>query len=261
MEVLKFKDYNSSVLLAEDFIDNIRDLVNESDSNSDSYKKVLNKIVHDLKLKSALVLTLGAGLQAMFPIVNKLVSNMNLKIDITADTVVLMTVAGVTIAYLEEIRNQRDKRQYEADSRSMLEELKLRGIGNGIIKKIVICIKSIGNIFKIIFKNKRAIINGFFDMFGYTALALPTLNAILYMVNKYDMNIDTLPSNFLSIGIGVTTLVAKHGLNYIIDKLKSKLNINKDEIFKTIGDVKEIRYKKDKEISMSDSKTKLINEQ
>jgi hypothetical protein len=169
---------------------------------------------------------------------------MNLNIDLTPETIVLMTIAGITIAYLEEHKELEERKKLEKDAKSMLEELKLRGVGNGIVKKLVACIKSMGNIFKILFKNRRHIINGFFDMFGYTSIVIPVLNAISYMIGKYDMNLETLPSNFLSLGLGVTTLAAKHGLNYLIDLLKDKLKINKKDIFKHVNDVDDPILKK-----------------
>lgn len=239
MKVLKYEDYSKSISLGEEFLNIIgNDIINESDDST------LKKIVSDLKLNSQMILTFGVGMQAMFPIVSKLVSNMSLKIDLNQETVGLMTIAGVTIAYLEEQKETNQKRILEKDSKSMLEELKLRGVGNGIIKKIVKCIKSIGNIFKILFKNSRHVINGFFDMFGYTTIVVPVLNAISYMIGKYDMNLDNLPTNFLSLGLGVTTISAKHGINYIIDLLKDKLKINKSDILKGINDVDDPILKK-----------------
>jgi hypothetical protein len=240
MKVLRYAEYNA-VDMAQDFLNVIGNNRVDESGNNDS---IVKKIMQDLKLNYSLVLTFGVGLQAMFPIVNKLISNMNLNIDLTPETIVLMTIAGITIAYLEEHKELEERKKLEKDAKSMLEELKLRGVGNGIVKKLVACIKSMGNIFKILFKNRRHIINGFFDMFGYTSIVIPVLNAISYMIGKYDMNLETLPSNFLSLGLGVTTLAAKHGLNYLIDLLKDKLKISKNDIFKHVNDVDDPILKK-----------------
>lgn len=242
MKLLRYSEHIKTIEMAEEFLSVIgNDTINESDKVNHDF--ITKKIINDLRLNAQLALTFGPGLKAMFPVINKLVTNMNLNIDLNAETVVLMTIAGVTIAFIEEHKESHGKK-FEKDAKSMLEELKLRGVGNGIIKKIVTCIKSIGNIFKILFKNKRHVINGFFDMFGYTALVIPIINAILYMVGKYDMNLDTLPSNFLSLGLGVTTLSAKHGLNYLIDLLKDKLKLNKKDIFSGVNDIDDPILKK-----------------
>lgn len=265
MKLLRYSEHSKNIDMAEEFINIIGNTtINESENTE--YNTVLKKIISDLKLNSQMVLTFGVGLAAMFPVVNKLVANMSLNIELTPETVVLMTIAGVTIAYLEEHKELAERKKLEKDAKSMLEELKLRGVGNGIIKKLVSCIKSMGNIFKILFKNKRHVINGFFDMFGYTAIVIPVLHAISYMVGKYDMNLETLPSNFLSLGLGVTTLAAKHGLNYIVDLLKDKLKINKNDIFKHINDIDDPILKKYPhpeyiDVEYDDEENKLIKEQ
>jgi len=242
MKILKYSSYSESIDMAEKFLDAIgEDIINESDTAADNYKQVIDKIVKDLKLNGQLVLTFGAGMTALFPLMAKLVTN--LKIEINIDTIALITLASVTIAYLEEHKESKLRGQLEKDSKSMLEELKMRGVGNGIIKKLVACIKSIGNIFKILFKHKRHVVNGIFDMLAYTSIAIPVLNAILYMVGKYDMNLETLPSNFLSLGIGVTTIVAKHGITYLVNLLQKKLKISKN-VLNDIDDVDDPILKK-----------------
>jgi hypothetical protein len=265
MQVLGFSQYVNSIQLAEDFIQFIsNDIINESDKFE--YKKIIKKIIDDLNLNVQMLLTFGVGLESMFPIIRNLVKNMKLNIDLKPETVVLMTLAAVTIAYLEEKKSIKNKKILEKDAKSMLEELKLRGVGNGIVKKLVKCLISLGNLLKILFRQKRPIINGLFDMLAYTALLVPFLNAVMFMVGKYDLNIDTLPSNFLSLGLGVTTIIAKHGINFLIDKLKDKLDLNKPEILKNINDVDDPIIKKyphpeyiDIETDVSD-KNKLIKE-
>jgi hypothetical protein len=79
-----------------------------------------------------------------------------------------------------------------------------------------------------VFKNSDKVIVGLVNMFGYTSLLIPTMNAILAMVNKYDLNLDTLYGNFLSLATGITTLLAKQGINWIFKQLKDKLKIKKD---------------------------------
>lgn len=215
MKILKYSTFNKSIEMADLFLENIDSEYVEPEK----YDDILKKIIHDLRLNGQLALKFGTGLTAMYPLVSKLVENMSLNIELKTETVVLMTVACITITYLEETKDMKEKAELERDSRSMLEELKLRGVGNGIIKKLVACIKSIENIFKIIYKQRRTIINGVFDMFAYSAIAIPLVNAILFMIDKYHMDANSLPSNFLSLGLGVTTIAAKHGMNYILSKL------------------------------------------
>ena len=116
----------------------------------------------------------------------------------------------------------------EKEIKNLLEELKLRGIGNGIVKKLTECLKALNNIFIILLKNTYKTIESFIDMFSYTSILVPILGAITTLVSKNNYNLDTFSNSFISLGIGITTLTAKHGLNWLIDKLKSKIYLNKD---------------------------------
>ena len=82
--------------------------------------------------------------------------------------------------------------------KSILEELKLKGIGNGIVKKLVKCVKAIGNIAKLLYKNTPYVITGFLDMLGYAGILIPTMNGISAVVSNYNLDLDSLVGNFLS---------------------------------------------------------------
>jgi len=261
-KVLKFNDHSNSVKMAEELIEMIANpKINESSIDDSHIQKILKGLAFDLKFNYSLVFTFGAGIRAMYPVVENLIKNGNLKVDLNPENIILLTIAALSITYLEEKNNKAGDDVVEcpdcdglgyhggeddvdeedcqscdgtgilkskvtkADARTILEELKLRGFGNGIVKKLVKCFKSIGNLIKIIFKNTPYIISGFLDMFAYTSILIPTMNAISWMVGKYEFNLETLPMNFLSIGVGVGTFLAKNGFNYLINKLKDKLNI------------------------------------
>jgi len=244
MVILKYNQYGMTDRFIELFENS---MINESIPD-DNYKEVLRELSKDLKFNFGLIFTFGAGIKAMYPIVDNLVRNESLKIDFTSENILLLTLAGLAITYLEESNNkvgdekvpcsceskskfckQCDGSGYitskvkRADARTILEELKLRGIGNGIVRKIVDCFKSIGNIVKVLFKNSPYMVNGIIDMFGYTAMLIPTMNAISSLIGEYNLNMETLPGNFLSLGIGMGTFLAKRGFNYLVRNLKSKL--------------------------------------
>jgi hypothetical protein len=222
------------------FIESIGVSVNESGDNSSVYKKVEKKIISDLKLNMSIITTFGAGLTLLYPIVGELVNNMNLNIEMTTEKLVLLTIAASSIIYLEEKKTKLSSEKQnliEKDCKSMLEELKLSGIGNGIVKKLVSSFKSIKNIFKIIGKHMGHTITWFVDMFAYTSLVIPLLNGVSSVVGKYNLNLDTLPGNFLGLGLGVATLVAKNSIIEILNKFKSKNSkINIPDIDKVEGD-------------------------
>lgn len=203
----------------------------------DSYKRVERKVISDLKLDSKLVLTFGTGIGALYPVVERLMKNMNIQsIEVNIETVVLLTIASVTIVYLEEKKGItiEEREKLTKDSKSMLEELRMRGIGDGIVKKVIKALNSIRNIFSTIGKHIGAIIGGLIDMFAYTSILIPIMNGILFLINKYDMTPDSVIQNFFSLGVGVASRIAKHSLTELIGNLKNKLNIDKDKV---IGEI------------------------
>ena len=180
----------------------------------------------------------------MAPVVERLINNMKLSIDVTPENIVLLTITALSIAYIEEkvIKKEEGCEEDKKESRSLLEELKLRGIGNTIVKKLLNCLKSIVNIFGLVWKHKIGIVETLSELFTYTALFIPTMNAILYIVGKYDLTLDTMAGNFLSIGMGISTSAAKNAISSLVNKLKDKLS-NKE--VKKIKDEIEIPKIKD----------------
>jgi hypothetical protein len=116
----------------------------------------------------------------------------------------------------------------------MLEELKMRGFGNGIVKKLMKSLESVKNIFLIIGKHLGAVVGSIIDMFAYTSLLIPIMNGIMYIINKYDLNIETLPQNFLGLAMGVGTIIAKHGIVEIVNRIKNRFPINPKEVLDDI---------------------------
>jgi len=249
MKVLSFSQYE----MLEDFLNFFENQnINESGDNNDSMiSTILKGLSKDLKFNYALVFTFGAGIKAMIPIVQNLIENENIKVDLTKENLVLITLASIAITYLEETGNKSgdgkvpcncekkstgcnicsgsgmiDSIVSKSDAKTILEELKLRGIGNGIIQKLVACFKSIGKFLKMLFRNSTYIVNGLMDMLGYAAILVPTMNAISAIVGEYSLDFKTLPGNLLSLGFGVTTFVAKNAFVSILNKLKNKLKID-----------------------------------
>lgn len=263
MKILKYQEHSSSELMMNDMFEYLfSDIITESSKIPTNIEKILKSLSKDLKFNYGLVLTFGVGVRAMFPIIENLIKNSNINIELTTENVVLITLATISITYLEESGNKTGiekipcskckskgcgdctngftiSKVSKSDTNTILEELKLRGVGNGIIKKLVECFKSIGNIAKILFRNSKYIINGLMNMLAYTAILLPTMNAISFLIGKYDLTIDTLIGNFLSLGVGITTFIAKNGINYLINKFKDRfeLPIDKKEV---LGDKTEV---------------------
>ena len=112
----------------------------------------MKKFKNDLKLHLSLIATFGAGIGAFVPVVQKMMGNMNISTEITFDKAVLLTICSLTIIYLEEkkFKNSKEQEQLTSDSKSMLEELKMMGLGNGIVKLVIKSIESIKNLSELI---------------------------------------------------------------------------------------------------------------
>lgn len=206
----------------------------EVDKTDTPYKRIEKKVLSDLKLDTKLVFTFGAGIGALYPVVQNMMQNLSLSgVDMSRETTVLLTIACITIVFLEEkkYKSAEDEEKLTKDSKSMLEELRMRGIGDGIVKKVMKSIESIKNVFAVVAKHLGAMVGGVIDMFGYTAILIPIMNAILWIIGKYDMSVDAVIQNFFSLGVGIASRIAKHGLVELINKLKGIVsNKTKHEI-------------------------------
>lgn len=218
----------------EDLISNSEDDEEEELKKSTPYERIEKKVLSDLKLDTKLVFTFGAGIGALYPVVQKMMQNLSISgVDMTQETTVLLTIACITIVFLEEkkYKTSEEEDKLTKDSKSMLEELRMRGIGDGIVKKVMKSIESIKNVFSVVAKHLGAMIGGVIDMFGYTAILIPIMNAILWVIGKYDMSVDSVIQNFFSLGMGIASRIAKHGLVELINKLKGVIsNKTKEEI-------------------------------
>lgn len=230
MRIKRYNDFTLTESMTEYFINSF-EIITESDETQDTdHKKILKKIVSDLKLNVRLVSTFGFGIGAFLPIINSLMKNANLsQVELTKETMVLLILTSLSIIYLEEknTKSPEEEAEMTKDSKSMLEELRMKGIGDGIVKKIIKCLKSTTCVFKIIGKHIGALSGGLMDMFAYGAIMVPIMNGLSNVINKFHLNLDTMPENFLMLATGVATIISKHGITYIIKKLKSKINLPK----------------------------------
>jgi hypothetical protein len=221
----KLRSEGIDSILIFDTLDGIID--NEGDlKKSSPWKRIEKKTLSDLKLDTKLVFTFGAGIGALYPVVQKMMENLNISVDMTRETTVLLTITCITIIYLEEkkFKSPEEEVKLTKDSKSMLEELRMRGIGDGIVKKVMKSIEAIKNVFSVVSKHIGAVVGGVIDMFGYTAILIPIMNSILWVIGKYEMSVDAVIQNFFSLGLGVSSRIAKHGLVELINKLRGFLS-------------------------------------
>lgn len=236
-EYFKYSD------MVNDLIINIKlDSMNESiEENVPDNKKmeILNKIISDLKLNVELVGLFGVGITAFYPIVESLIKKMSLNssdMNIDDRTIILMIICTITVIYQEEKKNKLnvDMKKLKSDSKSIQEELHLNiGVKSETLKKFRDIFYIVKEVFIKIFNNfiskfmnrTGAIINSFIDIFSYTSILIPFMNAVDIIVGKYSITVDTFVESFNGLLIGVSTIVSKHLLIDLFKKLKSKILI------------------------------------
>lgn len=192
-----------------------------------TYKSIEKKVISDLKLDTKLVFTFGAGIGALYPVVSQMMENMSLGVDISKQTTVLLTIAAITIVYLEEKKAKPEEEEIlTKDSKSILEELRMQGIGDGIVKKVIKALSGVKNIFSTIAKHLGAAVGGIIDMFAYTSILIPIMNAVMSVIGLHKMSVDDVIANFFMLSVGVATRIAKHGLVEILDRLRKFISPN-----------------------------------
>lgn len=267
MKILRFNEITGSLELTEDFFNNFEYKLDESFSDErGEIEEIVKKVKKDLKLHLSLSTTFGTGIALMMPVVQNLIKNWTLNIEANRENLVLLILTSFAIIYLEHQKTLKDPdpmtlSNLERDSKTLLTELKLKGIGNGIVKKLIKVFESIVGLFNIIFKNIGVVAQNLLDMLAYTSMLVPFINSISFIIGKYELDFDTFIGNFASLGFGITSLIAKHGIDYIISKLQNVLGLDYSDVFKVADFSTSDLYKNQQINSKIDSNDKSINEQ
>lgn len=181
-------------------------------------KEYLTKIKDDLNLNFKFILTFGTSITAFMPIVNNLIKNENIEADL--NTVILLTICALAIAFGEE------KRLYK----KLFEELRLRGVYN-LLKKVVQTILNIKKVFSFFAKKTGKVISGIADMFAYTALFIPFLMVLESIIVSKGFSLEAFTNlgagKIKAVMAGIGTITIKHLIVEIWERLKkfNPLNI------------------------------------
>jgi hypothetical protein len=81
-----------------------------------------------------------------------------------------------------------------------------------------------------IFRNTPVVISSLMDLFGYTAILIPTMNALSAIINQNFWNLENLSSviegNLLSVGVGIVVFLARRGFENLANKIKEFISSN-----------------------------------
>jgi len=220
MRILNYESYKLSNDLMDEFIDHL------SESNNNGNLDSIKSTVTNLNLNTGLVDMIGDYTLALYPIFNQLLVNSKLNIELSETVITLVTLTTVCVFYLEEYKGGKvdmmltysDADAFRNDIRFLLEELKMSGIGNGIVKKLSECVNAVSKIVKLLFDG-----GGLFDQ--KTKIQFGKIcNSINFMINNHKMNMDTLIDNFTIVSDGISSPIAKKGMSDIMKKLNIKID-------------------------------------
>jgi predicted glutamine amidotransferase len=208
MGVLRYND----LITVEDFLNNIfmESVLESSEILTDTYLSKLG--IHKKLLDEYKDILPGLN-----KITNDLIKNSGLKIDLNTFNTTLFSLASLSNCILSDakflIDNSEDfsKAEYEKELRSILEELKLNGIGNELVRNLSNFYSMIINMSSNIFQ-KRDI----HDSLKPKNL----LNAVDDYIKRNKITFDTFVPRFEKL----FNLIAKYVKNGYLDKFKSKLS-------------------------------------
>lgn len=294
----KFDEYSLGREMAVRFFENLDTAMNES-VDREEYMKIQDEEISkfksgvkgDIKLNFNLIGTFGAGIGALYPMVDSLISKTAPAMD--TRTVVLLTIAAVYLIVLEEKAHSKkedsgNRKQMIAEMKAVISELQLAGFPNAntgskngsdnpVLSKVVECLKAAKKIFFVLLRGiKRvglidtvdfairgaaSLRTGFIDMISYTAMLVPVMNGINAIIGLYNMDLETF---FMNLGVftaGITSIMAKHGIGFLMSKLRDVLKLSKKDRERIKKEVEEIEVPLIKRVGDIDDDHDLIKEQ
>lgn len=257
-KILKFTEYKDWNLIAFEFVEQIHlSQIKESDkinTDDDTILRMCDDIGKKFGFNLSLALTFGTGVKLFYPVVSKFVENLQLEIKPTAEDIVLLCITVISIIYL---RYKKEPPLSEEDIKNKLNpEIQMKfGNPRKLVESLVSSFKHIYQFIKKFPKLFGVALDNIFDMFTYTSILIPVMNAISIFCDKYDLTPDNLVGNLASLGVGISTIASKRLVQFISNKIGSDKNkqIDNEEptMMTNIDDLEEIDL----------GKSKLIKEQ
>ncbi len=227
MGILKFEDYtirNSIMLLIMEFGN-----INESTRSNH-----LNDIVSTLNLNENISdIYNSVNFNILFDIVKELLSNDNLNIEINDKNITQSTLSLILISLKNDIEKTNNLRYYNSiddlknDIKDILEELKLEGIGNGIIKRISIIFDQIHNFVKLISKDLQIKnIETLFNIISNDRLSNTILTPIYNYIRKNNISINSLEKTILYMNSNTSVFSTEPIINAISKSFNVDIDID-----------------------------------
>lgn len=249
-KILKFKEYSDWEQISLDFLNQISNpIISESEEDDSYLQKIVKDILNKFGFNIELSLTFGTGLKVILPVVSSLIENMALEFQPTTEDTVLLCITIMSIMYLQ---NGRDELISANDIKNKLNpEIQMK-FGNPriVVNRFIECFNQIFIFLKEFPKLFGFALSNILDLFIYSTILLPIMNAIGSFCSKYELTPETLLGNLVSLSVGIVSLGAKKLLTDVVNKVKNR---NSDQPVETpnVDDLEEVDM----------GKSKLIQEQ
>lgn len=175
------------------------------------YKSIQDKTISKLSLSLYFAATYTWGVTMLYPIVDALVKNSDIP-NITQQQIVLLTLYSIT-QILNMANNDVKKIKAELDKDELFS----------IAEKVKKTLLSIHNIFSFVSRSFGRVIDSFIDMVAYVGLGVPFTTAIVELISKEGLNLDTLPQKVAIFGAAAGVYTIKSIVETLIDMIKNKI--------------------------------------
>ena len=161
------------------------------------YKSIQDKTLKKLSAGFYFAATYTWGVTMLYPIVDALIKNSNVP-NITKEQVVLLTLFGIT-QILNMTNDDVKKIKYELETNNLLV----------VAEKVKKSLQSIFKIFQFVARSFGKVISEFIEMVAYVGLGVPFTSAIVEIVSKDGLNLDTLPQKVMVFAGGAAIYMLK----------------------------------------------------
>jgi len=175
------------------------------------YKSIQDKTISKLSLNLYFAATYTWGVTMLYPIVDALVKNSSVP-DITPQQIVLLTLFSIT-----QILNMANN-----DVKKIKAELEKDGI-LPLAEKVKTSLLSVHKLFSFVSRSFGKVIDSFIDMVAYVGLGVPFTTAIVELISKEGLNLETLPQKAMVLGGAAGIYGIKSIIETIVDLIKNKM--------------------------------------
>jgi hypothetical protein len=182
------------------------------ESNKFNFYRILHeKTVSKLGLNLYFVGTFQMGITVLYPVIEALTKNTPVPTQITPEQIVLLTIFSIA-QILHVVNDDVQKIKKELQDNNLMD----------VATKVNKSIKSIYKIFSFVARSFGKVVDVFTEMIGYVSLCIPVYFAILEMISKDGLNLDTLPQKVLVLTGGAAIFAFKSLIETIVDFVKNK---------------------------------------